>query len=63
MYTGTGDANTDVGAHLMGFASGFAGGTLLVRFIDAFSSHRLQLLYGGAALAILVVAWSFALIG
>ncbi len=29
MYTGTGDANTDIGAHLMGFLCGFSSGMLL----------------------------------
>jgi len=57
MYTGTGDANTDVGAHLMGFVSGFAGGMLLVRFIDALSSIRVQISFGVAAIALLVAAW------
>ena len=32
MFTGTGDANTDVGAHLMGFLCGLAGGVFLVRY-------------------------------
>lgn len=58
MYTGTGDANTDVGAHLMGFVSGFAGGMLLVRYIDALSSMRLQMIFGVAAIAMLVAAWT-----
>lgn len=58
MYTGTGDANTDVGAHLMGFVSGFAGGMLLVRFIDSLSSTRLQIIFGVAAITVLVSAWT-----
>lgn len=58
MYTGTGDANTDVGAHLMGFVSGFVGGMLLVRYIDALSSIRLQMILGVAAMAVLVAAWT-----
>lgn len=57
MYTGTGDANTDVGAHLMGFVSGFIGGLLVVRLIDKLTDARLQLACGTAALALLVVAW------
>lgn len=61
MYTGTGDANTDVGAHLMGFVSGFAAGVIVTRFIDRLSSARLQILSGGAALALFVVAWIAAL--
>ena len=61
MYTGTGDANTDVGAHLMGFVSGFAGGMILTKLIDRLSSIRLQLVSGGAALALLIAAWTAAL--
>lgn len=58
MYTGTGDANTDIGAHLMGFVSGFFGGLLLVRYIDALPSPRLQRICGAAAGAILLIAWT-----
>ena len=61
MYTGTGDANTDVGAHLMGFVSGFVGGVVLTRFIDSLSSTRLQFIAGAAALGLLIVAWTAAL--
>lgn len=61
MYTGTGDANTDIGAHLMGFVSGFVGGLMLVRFIDELQSRRLQLACGSGALAILLIAWLSAL--
>lgn len=57
MYTGTGDANTDIGAHLMGFLSGFAGGMLMTRFAAALSSQRAQWLFGLAAIAVIVVSW------
>ncbi|MDX1515966.1 MAG: rhomboid family intramembrane serine protease [Woeseiaceae bacterium] len=57
MYTGTGDANTDVGAHLMGFVCGFLGGVVLVRFFDALDSGALQWGCGVAALALLCAAW------
>ena len=61
MYTGTGDANTDVGAHLMGFVSGFAGGMILTNVIDRLSSVRLQLASGALALGLLIAAWTAAL--
>ncbi|NNC76578.1 MAG: rhomboid family intramembrane serine protease [Woeseiaceae bacterium] len=62
MFTGTGDANTDIGAHLMGFVSGFGGGLLLVRFIDDLQSRRLQLICGGSAFLLLLIAWQSALL-
>lgn len=58
MYTGTGDENTDIGAHLMGFVSGFLSGVVLVRFMDALASERLQVISGVAAIALLVAAWA-----
>lgn len=61
MYTGTGDANTDIGAHLMGFVSGFGGGMLLVRTMDSLSSPRLQSACGLGAIALLLFAWTAAL--
>ena len=57
MFTGTGDENTDVGAHLMGFACGFAGGILLTRFRDRLQDGNLQRSAGIAAAATLVLAW------
>lgn len=62
MYTGTGDANTDIGAHLMGFISGFASGMLLVRAMDSMSSERLQAVCGISAIALLLVSWAAALL-
>lgn len=61
MYTGTGDANTDIGAHLMGFLSGFATGMLVTRLRPLVNSGRAQLLFGAAALAVIVAAWFAAL--
>ncbi len=61
MYTGTGDANTDVGAHLMGFICGFVSGVVAVRMIDALGRTRLQLGSGIAALALILAAWIAAL--
>ena len=57
MYTGTGDDNTDVGAHLMGFVSGFVGGVLLARLSATRLSSTLQWTSGVAAVALLALAW------
>jgi len=57
MYTGTGDANTDVGAHLMGFLSGFGGGMLMTRFAGTFASSRAQWAFGFATIALITLAW------
>ena len=61
MYTGTGDANTDVGAHLFGFVCGFAVGVLLARLRGLLDDDRLQAGSGLAAAAILTAAWITAL--
>lgn len=57
MYTGTGDANTDIGAHLMGFLSGFGGGMIMTRFASAVTSMRLQRAAGLAAILVVMAAW------
>lgn len=57
MYTGTGGENTDIGAHLMGFVFGFAGGMLLARFRAVLASPQLQKTTGIMAVAALVLAW------
>lgn len=57
MFTGTGDENTDVGAHLMGFLSGFAGGIVLTRWKAMFESRRLQIVTGVSAVSIVALAW------
>lgn len=57
MFTGTGDENTDIGAHLMGFVCGFGGGILLTRYRDRLQDGGLQRLAGIAAAATLVLAW------
>jgi membrane associated rhomboid family serine protease len=62
MYTGTGDQNTDIGAHLMGFVAGFGGGMLLTRAADLLASVRLQRALGGAAVSIVALAWLLALV-
>jgi membrane associated rhomboid family serine protease len=61
MYTGTGDANTDIGAHLMGFVCGFGGGLLLAPVRDRLSGARLQRVTAAAAIALIVLAWGSAL--
>ncbi len=61
MFTGTGDANTDVGAHLMGFLSGLAGGTLLAPIRTRLADRRLQIASAVAAIACVALAWLAAL--
>ena len=60
-YTGTGDENTDIGAHLAGFVCGFAAGMLLIRATDRFGDRRLQRAAGIAAAGIVVACWTVAL--
>ena len=60
-YTGTGDANTDIGAHLAGFVCGFTAGILLIRVADKLQYPRVQFASGIAAMAVLVVSWLIAL--
>jgi rhomboid protease GluP len=58
-YTGTGDANTDVVAHLTGFAGGAVAGLVVARRSDI--ARAGQALAGVAALVLLTVGWAFAL--
>jgi rhomboid protease GluP len=60
MYTGTGDANTDIGAHLMGFLCGLVTGMLLTLVGKTFFDRRWQLTAGVIALLMITVAWAFA---
>ena len=60
MYTGTGSENTDIGAHLMGFACGFLGGVFLTRYRDRLHDPKLQQLCAVAAVATLILAWTAA---
>lgn len=62
MYTGTGDENTDIGAHLLGFLCGFAGGMLLTLMRNGLTSRNRQIGASLAALALLVGAWIAAFI-
>jgi membrane associated rhomboid family serine protease len=63
MYTGTGDANTDIGAHLMGFLCGFASGMLLTLAAIRPGDIRWQRLGGAAALTLVGGSWLVALLG
>lgn len=56
-FTGTGDENTDVGAHLAGFVCGFAAGMLLTRLRELAMRRGLQLACGAGALGIVLAAW------
>ncbi|MGH8222085.1 MAG: rhomboid family intramembrane serine protease [Woeseiaceae bacterium] len=60
-YTGTGDESTDIGAHLTGFASGFAAGLVLVMLGRWFTSRAVQPLSGLAALLMVASSWWLAL--
>lgn len=62
MFTGTGDANTDIGAHLMGFVCGFATGMALTLLGRAPAPPRTQFIAGGIALGMITVAWTAALV-
>jgi membrane associated rhomboid family serine protease len=61
-YTGTGDANTDVGAHLAGFVCGFAGGMVLSRIPPIRGMRRVQRICGVTALILVALAWLLALL-
>ena len=60
MYTGTGDENTDVGAHLMGFLCGLGGGMVLAALKDRLIDSRWQRVAAALALVLVVIAWAFA---
>ncbi len=60
-YTGTGDANTDIGAHLAGFVCGFLSGMVLTLAAGYLKQKSLQLGSGIAAIAIVLFAWIVAL--
>ena len=61
MFTGTGDENTDIGAHLLGFVCGFATGMLLTVIGKMPAPPRIQLAAGVAALLLIAVSWLIAL--
>jgi len=60
MYTGTGDENTDIGAHLMGFLCGFAGGILLTRLRHKLTDARWQAAAALLAITSVAGAWLIA---
>ena len=60
-YTGTGGANTDIGAHLAGFVCGFASGVLLTLVYPLVASATVQRFAGAVAVAIVALAWAVAL--
>lgn len=62
MYTGTGDENTDIGAHLFGFLCGFGSGMLLTLARDNILEDRWQWLSAAAAIALIACAWAIALL-
>jgi membrane associated rhomboid family serine protease len=61
MYTGTGGPNTDVGAHLFGFACGFGASYVLSRLGNIPRDSRTQLIAGGIALGLIFFSWTIAL--
>jgi membrane associated rhomboid family serine protease len=59
-FTGTGGANTDIGAHLLGFVAGFTGGIVLAR-IGIPTEQKPQAVAAVLAVAIVLFAWAAAL--
>lgn len=60
MFTGTGDENTDIGAHLWGFVYGFGGGMLLAQVRGFIDSERRQQIAGALAALLVAGAWMLA---
>jgi membrane associated rhomboid family serine protease len=59
-FTGTGGVDTDIGAHLLGFVAGFAGGVVVAE--TGFpKAQTAQVLSASAAGAIVAVAWAAAI--
>lgn len=63
MFTGTGDENTDIGAHLLGFVCGFGTGMLLTVIGKMPAPARTQRVAGAMALGLVAIAWLVALQG
>lgn len=59
-FTGTGDENTDIGAHLAGFVCGFLAGISIIRLTSLGALRHVQLACGAGAVAIVIAAWLFA---
>jgi len=62
MYTGTGGENTDIGAHLLGFLSGFAAGVLLIVSGPVPTNAGAQLRAGVIAFGLVLGSWIIALL-
>lgn len=61
-YTGTGDEDTDIGAHFWGFAAGAGAGWLLALTHEKFPrGERAQRYYAAGAVAVLAGCWAIAL--
>jgi rhomboid protease GluP len=60
-YTGTGDENTDIGAHVSGFACGFGSGMLLTWASGFLVGPRVQQASGILAMLVIILAWMIAL--
>ena len=61
MFTGTGDENTDIGAHMLGFVCGFGTGMLLTMIGRMPAPPRVQVISGAMALGVVFIAWLVAL--
>jgi membrane associated rhomboid family serine protease len=61
MFTGTGDENTDIGAHLLGFVCGFATGMLLTVIGKMPAPPQIQKAAGSIALGLVAISWLIAL--
>jgi len=61
MYTGTGGENTDIGAHLLGFVSGFGAGLILTRLGRLPKDTQTQLVAGVIAFGLIFFSWAIAL--
>jgi len=59
-FTGTGGANTDLGAHLFGFIAGVLLGLVVARFVRVawLRSSRVQQVSGALAALVVVAAWA-----
>ena len=55
MFTGTGDENTDIGAHLLGFVCGFGTGMLLTMIGKLPAPPRVQIVAGAAAAGLIAL--------
>ncbi|MEX0976844.1 MAG: rhomboid family intramembrane serine protease [Woeseia sp.] len=59
-FTGTGDENTDIGAHLAGFVCGFLAGIIMIRLTSLGALRHVQSACGAGAVAVVLFAWLFA---